>query len=161
MYISSHEDGMRQPSRRKTVLQAGKKKVRDSLRFHRNTKLHSHNIHAEGLGQTPPGFLIFSSPHESWSVDSVGCVLVILMTNPLWLLQSSFPLLRRTPWALPNVWLGTQHLFPSVAGWSLSGLFDEDSVRFWSQNILQAGQTLGSKVLCLGWCSNPSTRVSF
>jgi hypothetical protein len=38
---------------------------------------------------------------------------------------------------------GTLNLFPSVAGWSLSGLSDDDSAKFWFQHIMQAWQTVG------------------
>lgn len=38
------------------------------------TPLHNHSLYAENLSQTPTGFLISVSSHESWPADSVGPV---------------------------------------------------------------------------------------
>lgn len=51
-------------------------------------------MYAEDLAQIPAGSGIAASvsvsPYESYSVDSVGCVLLVSLT--LWLLESSLPL---------------------------------------------------------------------
>lgn len=44
---------------------------------------------------------------------------------------------------------GTLHLFPSVARWSLSDLFNSDSAQIWTQNTLQAGQAVGQRFCAL------------
>lgn len=50
----------------------------------KNNKVLSHNIYTEDLGQTPADSPISESPYESWSIDSVGHVLVVSL-NPWFL----------------------------------------------------------------------------
>lgn len=51
------------------------------LGAHRNTKLHNQKVYAEDLVQTPTGpvivSLVFVSPYEPCTVDSVGCILMV------------------------------------------------------------------------------------
>lgn len=109
---------------------------------HKNIKLLVQNINSQVLGQTFTGPLIFSSPHVSCSDDSVGCpcVSVAPLVPP-----NFFPVLHRTPAFHLMLRYGTLPLLPLVAGCSLSGHFDDDSARVWSQNTLQIGLTVGPR----------------
>jgi hypothetical protein len=92
-------------------------------------KLLSYKIYAEDLGQTSIAFLISQVPMSlSWLwAGFAWCV-----SNPFDFSNSSSP----SSAGLSEFYLafdyGTLHLFPSVAGWILSGLIDEDSARLQS-----------------------------
>ena len=74
-HIPSYQSWIRQPSRRKGVLKAGKKKHRNSpcstVRSpKKNTKLYNHNVYAEDLGQT------IQAPDCHFSLYEPPCALV-------------------------------------------------------------------------------------
>ena len=125
----------------------------------KTTKLFSHNIYAEDLGETPIGpwsLRVPMSPSQMslWTCSHGGAVLDLsVSSNPSsWFSEGlcGFSLI---------FCCRTLHLCPSVAGWSLSGLFD-DSARLCPRThcLSSSGMTnYRSKVLLLSWCPNPST----
>lgn len=114
---------MREPSRSDRVRQGGKS-ARNSptpiVRNSTNTKLLTHNVYTEDLGQTPTGSQFSASLHESQSVDSMDHALVVsLAPLVLLILPSASPQDSLNSSSCLAVGLCI-HLLPSVAGWSLS-----------------------------------------
>jgi len=94
---------------------------------HMKVKLHICSKCVGGLGLPPESFLVGGrlsvSPHGPRLVYSVGLLTVSLT---LQLTQFSLPLFHRFPELCLMFDCGYLHLFPSTAGWSLSGdIYDQ------------------------------------
>ena len=112
----------------------------------------SHNIYTEDLGQTHIGSLI--------STLLLKLILWVVFSWCPWLpsfLQSFLPLLCKTPKLCLMFWCGSLHLHPSGAGWSLSGLSDNNYAKALVSEHYEGKTNCRLKVLWLGWYPNPST----
>lgn len=149
LHKPSYQDWLRQTSRRKMVTE-GDKGVRDSpklpLLVPQDIKLLSHNIYSSDQAHFPKDSLVSMISHKSlviWFCGpwSLGVPDSTVSSHP------SFSYSKKSPWALPNnVYLWYSEPVPIIAGWILTGLFDDKFSRLFFQNTLQVGWGFGNRV---------------